>query len=117
MMWRRRNSGDVGRRLEPDQQNGAGSMINDKPGGLAQALRTEPGPVAVPRHDQKIRTGSPSLVNSAHFLLASWCRKHHPTRPHDLVPKGVISGAHGHTIMEGAASDQPALARAGLPRA
>ena len=32
-------------------------MIHDEPGGLAQALRAEPGPVAVPRHDQQVRVG------------------------------------------------------------
>ena len=30
-------------------------MIDDEPSDLAQALRAEPGPVAVPRHDQQIR--------------------------------------------------------------
>jgi hypothetical protein len=37
------------------QQDGAGRMIDDEPGDLAQALRAEPGLVAVPRHDQQIR--------------------------------------------------------------
>jgi hypothetical protein len=33
-------------------------MVYDKPGGLAQASGAEPGPVAVPRHDEQIRTGA-----------------------------------------------------------
>jgi len=56
-MWRRGNSGEVGRRLGPNQENGAGSMIYDEPCGLAQALRPELGLVAVSRHDQQIRLG------------------------------------------------------------
>jgi hypothetical protein len=32
-------------------------VIYDEPCGLAQALRPEPGPVAVSRHDQQIRSG------------------------------------------------------------
>jgi hypothetical protein len=57
VVWRRGDSGDVRRRLGPDQQNGAGGVIYDEPCGLAQALRPEPGPVAVSRHDQQIRLG------------------------------------------------------------
>jgi hypothetical protein len=33
-------------------------MIDDEPGGLAQALRAEPRPVAVPGHDQQIRSSA-----------------------------------------------------------
>ena len=32
-------------------------MVHDKPGGPAQALGAEPGPVANPRHDEQVRVG------------------------------------------------------------
>ena len=32
-------------------------MIHDEPGGPAQALGAEPGPVAVTRHDEQVRVG------------------------------------------------------------
>src|ERR1700689_2057154 len=53
-MWRRGNSGDVGCGLGPDQLNRAGGVIYDEAGGVAQALRAEPGPVAVSCHDEKV---------------------------------------------------------------
>jgi hypothetical protein len=56
-MWRRRDRTDVGRRLRPDQQDGARGVIYHEPDRLAQALGAEPGPVAVPRHDEQIRVG------------------------------------------------------------
>jgi len=54
-MGRRRNGGDVGGGFGPHQQNRAGGVIDDKPGGLAQALRAEPLPVTVPGHDEQVR--------------------------------------------------------------
>jgi hypothetical protein len=32
-------------------------VVHHEPDGLAQALRPEPGPVAIPGHDQLVRTG------------------------------------------------------------
>ena len=55
--WRRRNGADVRCRFRPDKQHRARRVIDDEPGGLAQALGSEPGPVAVSRHHQQIRSG------------------------------------------------------------
>jgi len=54
-MWRRGNGGDVGSGLGPDQQNRTRGVIDDEPGGLAQAPGAEPAPVAVPGRDEQIR--------------------------------------------------------------
>ncbi len=57
VMWRRRHGADVRSRVRPDEQHRAGGMIHDEPGGPAQALGAEPGPVAVTRHDEQVRVG------------------------------------------------------------
>src|SRR5579875_3540133 len=60
----RRNRGGVWRRAGPDQQNRARGVVHHEPGGLAQALGPEPGPVTVPGHDEK--TGA---LRRGHHLL------------------------------------------------
>ncbi len=55
VMWRQGNGADAGSGPGSDQQNRTRGMIDDEPAGLAQALRAEPGPVAVPGHDEQVR--------------------------------------------------------------
>ena len=51
------NRPDAGRGSRPDQQDRAGGMVHDEPGGPAQALRAQARLVAVPRHDEQVRLG------------------------------------------------------------
>ena len=50
---RRRDRADAGCGARPDDQDRAGGVVDDEPGGLAQALGPQPGPVAVARHDEQ----------------------------------------------------------------
>ena len=60
-MWRRGRVGRYGRNTRcgtwPDQQDRAGRVVHDEPGGPAQALRAQPRLVPVPRHDEQVRPG------------------------------------------------------------
>jgi hypothetical protein len=54
---RRGNGGDARGGFGPDQQDRAGGVIDDEPRGLAEALGSEPGPVAVPGQDEQVFAG------------------------------------------------------------
>src|SRR5206468_3224797 len=77
VIWRRGNAGDAGRGPGPDQQNRTRGVIDDEPGDLAEALRAESAPVAVPGHDEQVRLGR--------------CRHHGPFGPTgDLEPLAIL---------------------------
>src|SRR5713101_8364691 len=72
---RRGDGGDVRGGFGPDEKDRARGVVDDEPGGLAEALRAQPGPVAVSGDDEQVRAGGcghhlPFGVTTAFYLVA-----------------------------------------------
>jgi hypothetical protein len=64
VLWRSRNGVQRRRFVRPDEEHATRRVVHDKPGGAAEAVRTEPRMVAVPSHDEEggIRAGRDHLT-------------------------------------------------------